>query len=76
MGRTAHTSLPDLTGKIAVVTGASDGIGTVIATQLARSGAEVVMPVRSAAKGSVLRSRSGLQYPAHRSAPARWICRH
>ncbi|WP_415974123.1 SDR family oxidoreductase [Rhodococcus sp. 077-4] len=51
MGRTAHTSLPDLTGKIAVVTGASDGIGTVVATQLARSGAEVVMPVRSAGKG-------------------------
>lgn len=51
MGRETHTSLPDLTGKMAVVTGASDGIGTVIATQLARSGAEVVMPVRSAAKG-------------------------
>ncbi|AJW39839.1 oxidoreductase/Short-chain dehydrogenase [Rhodococcus sp. B7740] len=51
MSRTAHTSLHDLAGKVAVVTGASDGIGTVIATQLARSGAEVVMPVRSATKG-------------------------
>lgn len=51
MGRIADTSIPDLRGKLAVVTGASDGIGKVIATQLARSGAEVVMPVRSVAKG-------------------------
>ncbi|MCJ0890699.1 SDR family oxidoreductase [Rhodococcus sp. ARC_M5] len=51
MGRIADLSIPDLNGKRAVVTGASDGIGTVIATRLARAGAEVVMPVRSAAKG-------------------------
>ncbi|CCQ17225.1 Short-chain dehydrogenase/reductase SDR [Rhodococcus sp. AW25M09] len=51
MGRIADLSIPDQTGKLAVVTGASDGIGAVIATRLARSGAEVVMPVRSAAKG-------------------------
>jgi NAD(P)-dependent dehydrogenase (short-subunit alcohol dehydrogenase family) len=51
MARTYEISIPDLTGKRAVVTGASDGIGRVIATHLARAGAEVVMPVRSAAKG-------------------------
>ncbi|MFI8567876.1 SDR family oxidoreductase [Rhodococcus sp. NPDC078407] len=51
MGRITDLSIPDLTGKRAVVTGASDGIGTVIATRLARAGAEVVMPVRSAGKG-------------------------
>ncbi|MWV48559.1 SDR family NAD(P)-dependent oxidoreductase [Rathayibacter sp. VKM Ac-2803] len=45
------TPLPDLTGRLAVVTGASDGIGRVIATRLAAAGAEIVMPVRSAAKG-------------------------
>ncbi|MDQ1084902.1 MULTISPECIES: SDR family oxidoreductase [Microbacterium] len=44
------TSLP-LSGRLAVVTGASDGIGTVIATRLAALGAEVVLPVRSADKG-------------------------
>ncbi|SMH42217.1 NAD(P)-dependent dehydrogenase, short-chain alcohol dehydrogenase family [Rathayibacter oskolensis] len=51
MSRTAEITLPDLTGRLAVVTGASDGIGRVIATRLARAGAEVVLPVRSAAKG-------------------------
>lgn len=44
------TSSP-LRGRLAVVTGASDGIGTVIATRLAGLGAEVVLPVRSAEKG-------------------------
>ncbi|ANB04451.1 short-chain dehydrogenase [Streptomyces ambofaciens] len=44
-------SVPDLTGKRAVVTGASDGIGLGIATRLAAAGAEVVMPVRNPRKG-------------------------
>lgn len=44
-------SVPDLDGKIAVVTGANDGIGKVIARTLATAGAEVVMPVRTQAKG-------------------------
>ncbi len=44
-------TVPDLTGKLAVVTGASDGIGFNIAARLARAGAEVVMPVRNNAKG-------------------------
>jgi NAD(P)-dependent dehydrogenase (short-subunit alcohol dehydrogenase family) len=44
-------AIPDLTGQLAVVTGASDGIGLVIATHLARAGADVVMPVRNLAKG-------------------------
>ena len=51
MARTDIT-VPDLTGKLAVVTGASDGIGLVIAGRLAAAGAEVVMPVRNAAKGA------------------------
>ncbi|GEB45321.1 short chain dehydrogenase [Microbacterium testaceum] len=44
------TSSP-LRGRLALVTGASDGIGTVIATRLAGLGAEVVLPVRSPEKG-------------------------
>lgn len=41
----------DLHGKLAVVTGASDGIGLGLARRLARAGAEVILPVRNAAKG-------------------------
>ncbi|TWD83211.1 NAD(P)-dependent dehydrogenase (short-subunit alcohol dehydrogenase family) [Kribbella amoyensis] len=44
-------TVPDLTGRRAVVTGASDGVGLGIATRLAAAGAEVVMPVRNPAKG-------------------------
>lgn len=44
-------TIPDLTGKRAVVTGASDGVGLGIATELAAAGAEVVMPVRNQRKG-------------------------
>ncbi|WP_409062251.1 SDR family oxidoreductase [Streptomyces sp. SYP-A7185] len=43
--------LSDLSGKRAVVTGASDGIGLGIATRLAAAGAEVVLPVRNPDKG-------------------------
>jgi len=57
MTRAIDISIPDLTGKLAVVTGASDGIGQVIATRLAVAGAEVIMPVRSAAKGETAAAR-------------------
>ena len=49
--------IPDLTGKRAVVTGASDGMGLTIAARLARAGAEVVMPVRNRQKGSAAVAR-------------------
>jgi NAD(P)-dependent dehydrogenase (short-subunit alcohol dehydrogenase family) len=52
-------SVPDLTGKLAVVTGASDGIGLGLAGRLARAGAEVIMPVRNAAKGAAAVARIG-----------------
>jgi NAD(P)-dependent dehydrogenase (short-subunit alcohol dehydrogenase family) len=43
--------LPDLTGKLAVVTGANSGIGLGAATRLAGAGAQVVLAVRNPAKG-------------------------
>jgi NAD(P)-dependent dehydrogenase (short-subunit alcohol dehydrogenase family) len=49
--------VPDLAGKLALVTGASDGIGFNIAARLARAGAEVVMPVRNKAKGDAAAER-------------------
>ncbi|WP_420120947.1 SDR family oxidoreductase [Nakamurella sp.] len=45
-------TLPDLSGRRAVVTGASDGIGLGIAGRLAAAGAAVVLPVRNPAKGA------------------------
>ncbi|ADG77336.1 Short-chain dehydrogenase/reductase SDR OS=Tsukamurella paurometabola (strain ATCC 8368 / DSM/ CCUG 35730 / CIP 100753 / JCM 10117 / KCTC 9821 / NBRC 16120/ NCIMB 702349 / NCTC 13040) OX=521096 GN=Tpau_0699 PE=3 SV=1 [Tsukamurella paurometabola] len=45
-------ALPDLTGKRAVVTGGTDGIGLGIAGHLAAAGAEVVLPARNPAKAA------------------------
>ncbi|MEV4518467.1 SDR family oxidoreductase [Dactylosporangium sp. NPDC049525] len=47
---TLDLTVPDLTGKLAIVTGASDGLGRVLAGRLAAAGAELVLPVRDLAK--------------------------
>jgi NAD(P)-dependent dehydrogenase (short-subunit alcohol dehydrogenase family) len=44
-------AIPDLQGKLAVVTGASDGLGLEIARRLAIAGSEVILPVRNPEKG-------------------------
>ena len=44
--------IPDLTGKIAVVTGSNAGLGFHIATDLAGAGARVIMACRNEAKAS------------------------
>jgi NAD(P)-dependent dehydrogenase (short-subunit alcohol dehydrogenase family) len=49
--RPTDITVPDQSGRRAVVTGASDGIGLGIATRLAAAGAEVVLPVRNPRKG-------------------------
>lgn len=49
--RTIDITIPDLSGRRALVTGASDGMGLVIATRLAAAGAEVILPVRNRRKG-------------------------
>ena len=52
---TSHSAntreLPDLTGKVVVVTGASSGIGAATARALAGAGAKVVLAVRDTGKG-------------------------
>lgn len=50
-------TIPDLTGKRALVTGASDGMGLVIASRLAAAGAEVLLPVRNPRKGEAAVSK-------------------
>jgi len=44
-------TVPDLSGRRAVLTGGSDGIGLGIAKRLAAAGAELVLPVRNRGKG-------------------------
>ncbi|WP_435129338.1 SDR family oxidoreductase [Actinacidiphila sp. bgisy144] len=62
--RTIDITVPDQTGKLAVVTGASDGIGLGIATRLAAAGAEVVLPVRNPRKGEAALAEIRRQVPA------------
>jgi NAD(P)-dependent dehydrogenase (short-subunit alcohol dehydrogenase family) len=51
MASSSSTEVPDLTGRLAVVTGASDGIGLAIAGRLAAAGCELILPVRNPVKG-------------------------
>ena len=60
---TRDIDVPDLSGKLAVVTGASDGLGLRLATRLARAGAEVVMPVRNERKGATAVATITAQVP-------------
>ena len=50
-------TIPGLSGKRAVVTGASDGMGLVMARCLAAAGAEVIIPVRNPSKGEAAIAR-------------------
>ncbi|WP_420369237.1 SDR family oxidoreductase [Curtobacterium sp. L1-20] len=59
-------TIPDLTERRALVTGASDGIGLVIARRLAAAGAEVVLPVRNRGKGDAAVERIRAQHPGAR----------
>jgi NAD(P)-dependent dehydrogenase (short-subunit alcohol dehydrogenase family) len=52
MTTSSSTSLPDLAGRTAIVTGANSGIGRAAASSLAGAGARVVLAVRSTEKGA------------------------
>lgn len=56
-------TLPDLSGRRAVVTGGSDGIGLRIATRLAAAGADVLLPVRNRTKGEAAVATIRSAYP-------------
>jgi NAD(P)-dependent dehydrogenase (short-subunit alcohol dehydrogenase family) len=64
--RPVSLTLPDLTGRRAVVTGGSDGIGLRIAARLAAAGADVVLPVRNAVKGDAAVATIRRETPAAR----------
>jgi NAD(P)-dependent dehydrogenase (short-subunit alcohol dehydrogenase family) len=51
MSRNYAVTVPDLTGKLAVVTGSNSGLGLGLVTRLSAAGADVVMAIRNRAKG-------------------------
>lgn len=61
--------MPDLTGKRALVTGVTAGLGTSTATELARAGAEVVLLARSAEKLARTSAAITAEIPGARLAP-------
>lgn len=60
---TPHPTVPDLGGRRAVVTGASDGVGLALATRLAAADADVLLPVRNRAKGAAAVERIRREVP-------------
>ena len=44
-------TVPDLSGKLAVVTGSNSGLGLGLTTRLSAAGADVIMAIRNRAKG-------------------------
>ena len=63
---TLDTAVPDLTGRLAVVTGANSGLGFGLVGRLADAGAEVVMAVRNREKGQDALEQLLAQYPTAR----------
>lgn len=55
--------VPDLTGKVAIVTGSNTGIGEVTARELARAGARVHLACRSAEKATQALARIRTEVP-------------
>lgn len=64
MPESLDINVPDLSGKLALVTGASDGVGLEIAARLARAGADILMPVRNPQKGEAAAARIRQRTPA------------
>jgi NAD(P)-dependent dehydrogenase (short-subunit alcohol dehydrogenase family) len=53
----------DLRGKTALVTGATSGIGTEVAAELAKRGAEVILGVRNVDSGKAIAKDIAARYP-------------
>jgi NAD(P)-dependent dehydrogenase (short-subunit alcohol dehydrogenase family) len=61
---TPDIAVPDLTGKLAVITGANNGIGFGLTRRFAQAGAEVILAVRNQQKGEAAISQLRTDVPA------------
>ncbi|RDH79857.1 SDR family NAD(P)-dependent oxidoreductase [Mycolicibacterium moriokaense] len=57
-------TVPDLSGKLAVVTGSNSGLGLGLATRLSAAGADVVMAIRNRTKGEAAVQQIRAEVPA------------
>ncbi len=64
------SAIPDLSGRVALVTGATSGLGLVTATELARSRAHVIVTARDQDRGRATRERIRATVP-HASVEVR-----
>lgn len=71
MTRWTPADIPDQTGRVAVVTGASSGIGTIAADVLAAKGATVVLAVRDTDKGAKTAAGIVARHPEAKLAVSR-----
>ncbi len=62
--------IPSQTGRLALITGANSGIGYAAALELARHGAEILLPARSLDKANDAAVRIRAEVPAARITPA------
>jgi len=61
--KTLDATPPDLSGKLAVITGSNSGLGLGLATRLAAAGADIVMAIRNQAKGEAAAAEIRQQVP-------------
>jgi NAD(P)-dependent dehydrogenase (short-subunit alcohol dehydrogenase family) len=67
MAKWSLEDMPRLDGKVAIVTGATGGLGYETALELAGAGAEVILAGRDAKRGAVAVARILVKYPASKA---------
>lgn len=73
MAKDLVATVPDLSGKLAIITGANSGLGFGLARRLSAAGADVIMAIRNRAKGEAAVEEIRTAVPdAKLTIKARW----